>query len=620
MCQYILSSDIRMIYMKLKNKLFLLGLLSLLSSFNTFCIGQENNTSGVLLIDGLVYGYNQDSGKGFLKKEKKILLEGTLSGVLIAVSENDKPIYKTRTSKKGEFLLKVNFGKVYKIEFLKSGFKKIILLVDTKDIPQDLSNYTIPFSGMELILNNYKQSDTSQINIPFGKLFYNKRAKFIDFEANQPKTKKGLFAKHEDQGTLIYLMKHSVLKNKGNISALQKEKSKDGDQSNYIPPISSTPPTKTISELKLSSFQDINLSENNLKDRESEIRKARKELEEAKLTMITKGDSLLIEERDNLLNKAITDLETAKKFITLQKEEISNQRKLLFLSTGSVILLSIFLFIIYIQYKENRKTGFQLKDKNKKITDSINYAKRIQQSILPQENEIQKLLPHSFVFYQPRDIVSGDFYWFSELEDKIIIAAVDCTGHGVPGAFMSLIGNTLLNGIINEKRIVDPSSILSLLHSEVLKALRQQEGDNQSQDGMEMSLCVIDNKKKIIEFAGAMTPIYVVNDNILDVVQPDSKEIGGINSVVRKNKKIEFTTTQIPIQKNMCVYMFTDGYMDQFGGKENKKFNTLNFKSLLLNIQEMDMNKQKQAIELAMKDWKGNYRQIDDMLVIGIKF
>jgi serine phosphatase RsbU (regulator of sigma subunit) len=354
--------------------------------------------------------------------------------------------------------------------------------------------------------------------------------------------------------------------------------------------------------------------------RELKIKNARKQLEEAKLTMITREDSLLIREKENLLNKAGTDLNTAKRLITLQKEEISNQRKLLFWSTGSMILLSIFLFIIYIQYKENRKTGVLLKEKNKKITNSINYAKRIQQSILPQENEIQKLLPHSFVFYQPRDIVSGDFYWFSELENKIIIAAVDCTGHGVSGAFMSLIGNTLLNGIINEKRIVDPSSILSLLHSGVLKALHQEEGDTQSQDGMEMSLCVIDNEKRMIEFAGAMTPIYIVNENILDVIQPDSKEIGGINSAARKNKKNEFTTTQIPIKKNMCVYMFTDGYMDQFGGEENKKFNTLKFKSLLLDIQDMDMDKQKQAIEKAMKDWKGDYRQIDDMLVIGIRF
>ncbi|MGQ0827787.1 MAG: PP2C family protein-serine/threonine phosphatase, partial [Bacteroidota bacterium] len=312
--------------------------------------------------------------------------------------------------------------------------------------------------------------------------------------------------------------------------------------------------------------------------------------------------------------------ENAKKIIALQKLQIESQRKLLLLSVCCLVLLSAFLFIFFFHYKEKRTINMLLNEQHKKITDSINYAKRIQQSILPRESEIQKIVPQSFIFYQPRDIVSGDFYWFSQVEKKIIIAAVDCTGHGVPGAFMSLIGNTLLNEIINEKRVTDPASILSLLHLNVLKALHQREGEVQNQDGMEMSLCVIDNENKLIEFAGAMTPIYVVKNGLVNVIQPDTRGIGGINAAIQKGEKVEFSTKQIPIEKNMCLYMFTDGYMDQFGGPKNKKFNAPMFKKMLLYFQALDMESQKSGMEEIMKNWRGDHRQIDDMLVIGIRF
>jgi len=336
--------------------------------------------------------------------------------------------------------------------------------------------------------------------------------------------------------------------------------------------------------------------------------------------MMKKADTLLIKDRERSLKEAIVELENAKKIIALQKLQISTQQSFLFLSVSCLVLLSAFLFIIFYYYKEKKAINVILNKQNKKITDSINYAKRIQQSILPPENEIQKILPQSFIFYQPRDIVSGDFYWFSQVDNKIIIAAVDCTGHGVPGAFMSLIGNTLLNEIVNEKGITNPSSILNMLHSNVLKVLHQREGEVQNQDGMEMSLCVIDNENKIIEFAGAMTPVYVVKKGVVNVIQPDTRGIGGINTANQNGKKAEFSTQQIAIEKNMSLYMFTDGYMDQFGGTKNKKFNAPMFKKMLLYFQVMEMEAQKNAMEEVMRNWRGDYRQIDDMLVIGIKF
>ena len=184
---------------------------------------------------------------------------------------------------------------------------------------------------------------------------------------------------------------------------------------------------------------------------------------------------------------------------------------------------------------------------------------------------------------------------------------------------MSLIGTILLNEIVNEKHIVHASSILNLLHTAVLKALHRDTGEACSQDGMEMSLCVIDHKKNTIEYAGSMNPVYVVKDNAITIIKPDIQVIG--RSVYgAKDNKFEFTTQLIPIHKNMTVYMFTDGYMDQFGGPENKKFNAARFKNLLLDIQTMDMNTQKLEIENTLKNWKGDSLQIDDILVMGMKF
>ena len=185
---------------------------------------------------------------------------------------------------------------------------------------------------------------------------------------------------------------------------------------------------------------------------------------------------------------------------------------------------------------------------------------------------------------------------------------------------MSLVGNSLLNAIINEKQIIHPALILKSLHSGVLNALHQEGDDSLSQDGMEMSVCLINLKRNYIEFAGAMNPIYVVKNNEVIIIKPDTRGIGGKSLGARKNIEVDFTKQIIPIEKNMSVYMFTDGYADQFGGTENKKFNTAKFKKLLLDIQPLEMEMQKETIEQIIKQWKGEFKQTDDMLVIGMKF
>ncbi|MBI2271527.1 MAG: SpoIIE family protein phosphatase [Bacteroidetes bacterium] len=620
----------------LKNRsFFLLLLLSLLPYFHPSCFGQSAN-GGIIVVEGLVSGYNHDPTRKLLQKEKPIILEGTLERVAINVLESGTSVFTALTNKKGEFELRLALGKIYRVELTKNGRTKTIFLIDVRAVPPEIAAIGIKFIGAELVMNSFLSKDTTQVNQPFGRLYYDVRKKMMDFEPAQVKVKSGLFARQEEPNTSASLMKRAVLKNRDNVINDQKNilttaQVKKWKKMTKPVPATTTentetpPPADTVrkftSRFKLGSNIGVDqFSEDFMRSRESEIEAARKQLEEDKANAKTAEDSLLIKGREELLNAAVIELSGAKKMIAMQKNQITTQRNLLYLAIFSLALVFAFLFFLFKHSKDKKKNHILLKEKTKKITDSINYAKYIQQSILPQESDIQKLLPHSFIYYQPRDIVSGDFYWVSAIGNKIVIAAVDCTGHGVPGAFMSLIGNTLLNEIINEKKIVEPSAVLELLHAGIFKSLNQNASEINCQDGMEMSLCVIDHQQKIIQFAGAMNPIYIVRGNTLTIIKADMQAIGGIRSAARKNTAVEFSTQQIPIHEGMTLYMFTDGYMDQFGGTDNKKFNTQQFKKMLLDIQPLDMDKQKQTVEQTMKNWKGNYKQIDDMLVIGLRF
>lgn len=589
----------------------------------------QSSTSGLITIDGLVYGYSYEPSKKLLQKEKQIKVEGVLENVTIHVLENGKIVKSTKTKSNGLFLIKIKTDKIYTLEFSKPGYTTISLVVDLLTMPKEVAKKGVSFTGAELILNSFQLKNKSEMNFPFGKMFYNTRGNFIDFEPTKFLSKR----QREYINNPVSLMMGSVQKNKNRSnSKVQISDSEDAlkgnvasvstneagvfalpEQNRYYDTIN-----KLISSFKTKAKNNPDkITDLDLQFLEENIKKARIQYEKDKLSAQSPEDSIMLKKQEEMLNSVELELFSAKKMIELQKSEISTQKKLLLLAISCVLLLSVMMFLIFRFNKEKKKSYLLLKDKNKKITDSINYASRIQESILPSDSEIKKQLPESFVFFKPRDVVSGDFYWLSTIKEKIIIACVDCTGHGVPGAFMSLIGNTLLNEIVNEKEIIDPSLILKQLHIGIVKAMHQNSDRVQSKDGMEMSLCVIDNKAKVIEFAGAMNPLYVVMDNVVNVVKPDVRGVGGESSVA---KEIEFTNQKIQIQKNMLVYLFTDGYMDQFGGLENKKFNIPNFKKLLLEIQSWDMEKQKEVIEETIQKWKGNYRQIDDMLVIGIRF
>ncbi|MBL0048903.1 MAG: SpoIIE family protein phosphatase [Bacteroidetes bacterium] len=251
------------------------------------------------------------------------------------------------------------------------------------------------------------------------------------------------------------------------------------------------------------------------------------------------------------------------------------------------------------------------------IKDSINYAQRIQEAILPMESIIREVFPDSFILFKPRDVVSGDFYWFGTVEKNgekhHIIAAADCTGHGVPGAFMSMIGNTILSEIIVAKEVVEPGQILSLLHHGIRKALKQ--NLTTSRDGMDICLCSINLTTLKVKYAGAYNPLWVLrNTKEIEVIKANKCAIGGFT----EDKQI-FESHELQLEKGEALYLFTDGYADQFGGELGKKLTAKKFKEGILSVANEPMTKQKFYLDNLVEIWKGKEFQVDDILVIGIK-
>jgi len=250
---------------------------------------------------------------------------------------------------------------------------------------------------------------------------------------------------------------------------------------------------------------------------------------------------------------------------------------------------------------------------NADVKASINYAERIQRSMLPEEPRLQEYFSDFFIYFKPRDIVSGDFYWFRSIQNYLVIAAADCTGHGVPGAFMSMLGMSLLNEIINDMPIDSPNIILDKIRKKIKSALKQKGTLGEMRDGMDMALCVINTETHHLQFAGAHNPLYIIRNNELIHFKGDPQPL----AIYERER--EFTLNSIDLQPNDCFYLFTDGYADQFGGTEGKKFMSKNFKDLILKIHKQPMKMQKLELEKNYKEWRNNMEQMDDLLVMGFR-
>ncbi len=281
-------------------------------------------------------------------------------------------------------------------------------------------------------------------------------------------------------------------------------------------------------------------------------------------------------------------------------------QRLRFMADGNVIRM------FNIDITEMKHAEEIIKEKNKDITDSINYARKIQQSILPTEDILKRNYPDSFVLYKPKDIISGDFYWYVDVGDYLLFACADCTGHGVPGALMSMIGSNFMTDIVNEKEIHSPDLVLSELDKRVRKALRQDIED--SKDGMDVAFCALHKDKLVLNYAGANRPLVLIRNGELTEYAPSKHPIGGQHSSEKK-----FTNNKIQLETGDRIYLATDGYADQFGGAKGKKLMKKNFYELLKQISSKSMEEQAKLLLKTIEEWRGELEQVDDMLVMGIR-
>lgn len=253
----------------------------------------------------------------------------------------------------------------------------------------------------------------------------------------------------------------------------------------------------------------------------------------------------------------------------------------------------------------------EISEYNKDITDSINYARRIQQAILPPDKLIKEWLPESFIFYKPKDILAGDFYWLHKDQDKLFFAIADCTGHGVPGAMVSVLCSNALNKVVKEMHVKKPSEILDHT-SEILEGYFSR-SEEEMKDGMDIAFCCLDLKQKTVEFALANNPLYHVRAGVLQEVKPDKQPIG------KHDGRKPFTNHSITLSEGDSIYLFSDGYADQFGGPKGKKFKYSQLKETIIAQQHLTMNEQQRSLENTLQQWMGALEQVDDICVMGIR-
>lgn len=358
------------------------------------------------------------------------------------------------------------------------------------------------------------------------------------------------------------------------------------------------------------------------------------------------SDSIYNEENSRQINEMQAKYDTQKKENEIallnadkkfQEEQSKKQRIVLNAVAAGAGLIVILAFVLFRSNKLQKRANEQLSKqkselekaydllnlanlqivaKNQEITDSINYAKRIQLSILPEKEKLNSLFKESFIVYRPKDIVSGDFYWFGETNGKKVLAVADCTGHGVPGALMSMIGHEKLLEAIQENNANDPAETLALLDKKVSQALRQDNSFESAKDGMDIALVFIDETINSLEYAGANRPLLYLSGNTKEVYlhKPVKSSIGG-----RNEQKAPFQTIRLPYTKGDAIYLFSDGYGDQIGGVNGKKLLSKNFLSRINTVVHLSFKEQGENLDSFFEEWKGSHEQIDDVLVAGVR-
>lgn len=392
--------------------------------------------------------------------------------------------------------------------------------------------------------------------------------------------------------------------------------------------------TKLVQQAEMSKLQTEK------KQIESEITTKSKQLKSALDTL----DEVMARNYEMQLKQSLHEMELKEqesRVLALESREKLRKTQLYYLSLV-LILIVVVLFLFLIQSRHRKLVNKKLREQNTEIeqqkveienqrdisakqhenlTASIQYARRIQSAVIPRQSEIYEYFRDSFILYKPRDIVSGDFYWFAQKDNLFIIAVADCTGHGVPGAFMSMLGVAFLNEIINKIAInihitaLNADEILNQLREKVISSLHQSELKDEPKDGLDIALCIIDTEKKMLQFAGANNPILIIRKGEMIHLKGDKMPVS-----YHQRKDIPFSSQKIDLVDGDCLYLFSDGFVDQFGGSDGRKYMLSRFSEYLLGIHNLNMNEQKLMLESELNKWKGEQQQIDDILVVGFRF
>jgi serine phosphatase RsbU (regulator of sigma subunit) len=384
-------------------------------------------------------------------------------------------------------------------------------------------------------------------------------------------------------------------------------------------------------------LQKIEIQQNNLANLNSNIEIKQKELQTQQAILEEEKQSLLaiqkeyaeieskLKDKELLVSEQTQRIDEQVSEIFTKGNKIKEQESIIWLSLIFLIIVSILGGLAYRSYRLKNKANAiilaqkdeieeqheVLEEQHKEITDSINYAKRIQDAILPPLKLVKGYMPDSFILYKPKDIVAGDFYWMEGINNLIIFAAADCTGHGVPGAMVSVVCHNAMNRSVKEFMLVKPSDILDKTREIVMETFEK--SDEDVNDGMDIALCSINTESNKLNFAGANNGLYLIRDNEVTQIKPDKQPIGNY-----KDSK-PFTNHEMDLQKGDVIYAFSDGYPDQFGGPKGKKFMYKPFRNLLLEIHQKPMSEQHNILLEAFEDWRGELEQIDDVCVIGVR-
>jgi serine phosphatase RsbU (regulator of sigma subunit) len=360
----------------------------------------------------------------------------------------------------------------------------------------------------------------------------------------------------------------------------------------------------------LQSQEEEIISQNRIIEAQiKEVREQLKILAEQEQNIKTKEETISIKEEE---------IREQDEKIVVQAEAIQKQKIIIWATVLALLLVFGLVYFIWRNYQNKKKANIllqaqrdQIAYQKKHITDSIEYAKMIQTAILPSMELFSDRLEH-FVLFKPRDIVSGDFYWADEFGGKFLIVSADCTGHGVPGAFMSMLGISLLNEIVVSKEIIRPDRILNRLRDKIIDALKQEKGSI-LKDGMDMSVCLFDKATRSLQFSGANNPLYLISDGNLRQIKGDKMPVA-IHEVMEP-----FALHELQLKKGDTFYTFSDGFADQFGGPEQKKYMVKNFRKLLLSIQDLTMLEQRNYLDEVFSEYRKDVEQVDDVVVIGVK-